>query len=208
MSGQNVTNILVCGIGGQGVMTASEILARAAISQGLDVKKTEVAGMAQRGGVVTSHIRFGPRVLSPSIPKGEADAIVGFEPSEAMRWAGHLRTGGVAMVNTARIEPPVVSIGLFAYPDDPVARMRAAGVTVYDFNAGDIAAGLGEMRLVNTIMLGAVADHLPFSPELVKEIIVARFRERKPQFVVLNEKAFESGRLAARKAGSVARVEA
>ncbi len=196
------TNILVCGIGGQGVMTASEVLAQCAVSQGLDVKKTEVAGMAQRGGVVTSHVRFGPKVLSPAIPDGEADVILGFEPAEAMRWTAHLKPGGIAMVNTQALKPPVVNLGLFPYPDDPVASMRRAGVTVYDFDAGAIARRLGEMRLVNTVLLGAIADHLPFEAALLKESIVARFRAHKPDLVTINETAFERGRAAAAEAAA------
>ncbi len=197
-----VTNILVCGIGGQGVMTASEILAQCAVSQGLDVKKTEVAGMAQRGGVVSSHVRFGPRVLSPAIPAGESDAILGFEPAEAMRWTAELRPGGVAMVNTHPLLPPVVTLGLFPYPDDPVGAMRRAGVNVRDVDAGAIARELGEVRLVNTVMLGAIADHLPFDAALLKETVVARFRARKPELVALNEAAFERGRAAAADAAA------
>ena len=114
-----ITNILVVGIGGQGVMTAAEMLARAALAQGFDVKKTEVAGMAQRGGVVSSHVRFGPKVYSPQIEPGEADLLIGFEAAEALRWLPHLRPTGVAMVNTLRIAPPVVSTGLYAYPAAP-----------------------------------------------------------------------------------------
>lgn len=197
MSDSTVTNILVSGIGGQGVMTASEILAQAALSLGLDVKKTEVAGMAQRGGVVTSHVRFGERVLSPAIPAGEADILLGFEPAEAMRWCGHLRKDGVAMVNSTRQKPPIVEIGLFDYPENPIQAIRDAGVRVYDFDAGAIARDLGEMKLVNTIMLGAIGDYLPFEADTLQEMIVARFRERKPQLVELNEKAFEAGRQAA-----------
>ena len=191
------TNILIAGIGGQGVMTASEVLAQAAMGLGLDVKKTEVAGMAQRGGVVTSHVRFGRRVLSPAIAAGEADILVGFEPAEAMRWCGHLRPEGVAMVNTLRLAPLVVVTGLYDYPVDPVAAMREAGVRVFDFDAGAIAKGLGEVRLINTVMLGAIADHLPFAPETLKKIIVERFRRKKPALAELNEKAFEAGRRAA-----------
>jgi len=205
MSHENaLTNILVVGIGGQGVMTASEILAMAAIEQGMDVKKTEVAGMAQRGGVVTSHVRFGQKVLSPAIPKGDADIIVGFEPAESMRWASHLKDGGVAMVNTFRIKPPVVNVGLFEYPDDPVAEMRASGIEVYDLDAGKIASELGEMRLVNTIMLGAISEHLPFDAQVLKNIIVERFRQKKPELAELNDKAFEAGRKAAAAAADAA----
>jgi indolepyruvate ferredoxin oxidoreductase beta subunit len=189
-----VTNILVSGIGGQGVMTAAEILSQTALAQGYDVKKTEVAGMAQRGGVVTSHVRFGPRVLSPAIPDGEADVLVGFEPAEALRWCRQLRPGGVAMVNRVRQEPPVVTLGLFEYPDDPVAQIRAQGIEVHAFDAGAIARELGNFRLVNTVMLGAISDYLPFSAEILKNAILDRFRARKPKLVEINEKAFEAGR--------------
>jgi indolepyruvate ferredoxin oxidoreductase beta subunit len=192
-----ITNILVCGIGGQGVMTAAEILAQTAISKGYDVKKSEVAGMAQRGGVVTSHVRFGKKVWSPVITPGTADILVGFEVAEGSRWADMLRPGGVAMVNTIRLTPPVVSIGLFKYPDDPVAQMRAAGVTVYDFDAGAIARDLGDLKLVNTVMLGAIADYLPFPAADLEEQIVGRFRARKPAMVEVNRQAFAQGRAAA-----------
>ena len=194
-----ITNILVCGTGGQGVMTAAEILAQAAISKGFDCKKSEVAGMAQRGGVVTSHVRFGRRVWSPVITPGTADILVAFEAAEGSRWADMLRPGGIAMVNTIRLIPPVVSMGLFKYPDDPVAQMRAAGVAVYDFDAGAIARELGDLKLVNTIMLGAIADFLPFPATELEEQIVGRFRERKPTMVEVNRRAFEAGRAAARE---------
>ena len=200
----NLTNIMVVGMGGQGVMTASEILAQAALALGYDVKKTEVAGMAQRGGVVASHLRFGDKVLSSAIGKGEADILVGFEPAEAFRWSPYLRAGGVAMVNTLRNTPPVVSMGLFRYPDDPIADMRKAGVRVFDFDAGAIAKDLGEMRLVNTIMLGAIADHLPFPADTLKAIIVDRFRARKPALADLNARAFDAGRTASAADASAA----
>ena len=193
------TNILVAGIGGQGVMTAAEILAQTALSLGFDVKKTEVAGMAQRGGVVTSHVRFGEKVNSPAIPDGEADLVIGFEPAEAARWLDQLKPGGVVLVNQARQEPPIVSIGLFDYPDDPVADIKERGVEVYAFDATEIAKNLGNVRLVNTVMLGASAAHLPFSEDILKEAIMARFRERKPQLVEINEQAFLAGQKAASK---------
>ncbi|MDR0716267.1 MAG: indolepyruvate oxidoreductase subunit beta [Azoarcus sp.] len=197
------TNILVVGIGGQGVMTASEILSEAAISQGFEVKKTEVAGMSQRGGVVSSHVRFGPRVLSPEIAPGEADILVGFEAAEAMRWSHYLRAkngkaGGVAMVNRLKLAPPIVSLGLFDYPDDPIAAVRGQGFEVHDFDAGAIARELGDLRLVNTIMLGAIADNLPFPAAMLKECIVTRFRARKPALAELNARAFELGKTAAK----------
>lgn len=112
-------------------MTATEILAEAAIAFGHDVKKTEVAGMAQRGGVVSSHLRFGPKVLSPQISPGTADVLLGFEAAEGMRWRHMLRPTGLALMNTGRLVPPVVDIGLYDYPDDPVAEVRAAGTRVF-----------------------------------------------------------------------------
>ncbi|MCW8827389.1 MAG: indolepyruvate oxidoreductase subunit beta [Gammaproteobacteria bacterium] len=197
MTAQNkndVTNILVVGIGGQGVMTAAEVLSQTALSQGYDVKKTEVAGMAQRGGVVTSHIRFGEKVLSPAIPEGEADILVGFEPAESLRWIHHLKPDGVAMVNLDEQEPPVVSLGLFDYPENPIDQIIASGVNVHAFAAGEIARDLGNFRLVNTVMLGAISSYLPFDAEILKNAILDRFRKLKPKLVDINEKAFDAGK--------------
>ncbi|MFA7269771.1 MAG: indolepyruvate oxidoreductase subunit beta [Sterolibacterium sp.] len=196
------TNILVCGIGGQGVMTATEILAEAAIAEGHDVKKTEVAGMSQRGGVVTSHLRFGPRVLSPQIAPGTAHLLLGFEAAEALRWMGYLCSGGLALVNEARLVPPVVELGLFAYPEDPLGSMRKAGIDTVSFDAASIAAGLGDLRLGNTVMLGAIADHLPFSAEVLLSCIVGRFAAKGEKLVEMNRKAFAAGRSAAAQSGS------
>ena len=193
-----ITNIMVAGTGGQGVMTASEILAQAAIANGYDVKKSEVAGMAQRGGVVTSHLRFGRRVLSPVIPSGEVDILVAFEVAEGLRWSSQLRPGGIALVNTLRLPPPVVTGGLYTYPEDPVGLLRATGVTVHAFDASAIARALGEIRLINTVMLGGIADHLPFPADDLKEQILSRFRARKPELAAVNEQAFEAGRAGAR----------
>ena len=190
------SNILVVGIGGQGVMTATEILAEAAIAQGHDVKKTEVAGMAQRGGVVSSHLRFGPKVLSPQITPGTAHVLLGFEAAEAMRWRHMLAPGGVALMNTARLTPPVVDLGLYDYPDDPVGAIRASGCSVVAFDALAIAQELGDMRLGNSVMLGAVADHLPFPPEVLLECILKRFARKGDKVVDQNRRAFAAGRAA------------
>lgn len=189
-----ITNILVVGIGGQGVMTAAEMLARTALNQGYDVKKTEVAGMAQRGGVVSSHVRFGPKVYSPQIDLGEADLLIGFEAAESLRWLPYLRPTGVAMVNTLRLPPPVVSVGLYDYPADPIADLVASGIAVHAFDAGAIAEALGNARLVNTIMLGAISDYLPFPAEILRTSIVEGFRAHKPKLAESNAKAFDAGR--------------
>ena len=193
----NTTNILVVGIGGQGVMTATEILSEAALSLGLDVKKTEVAGMAQRGGVVTSHLRFGHRVLSPQIAPGTADILLAFEPAEALRWAHYLKPGGEVLSNVTRLIPPVVNIGLHDYPEDPISEIRLRNIPVHDFDAGEIAKSLGELRLVNTIMLGAIADRLPFSASVLRERVLDRFARKGPKVVEINAVAFDRGREAA-----------
>jgi indolepyruvate ferredoxin oxidoreductase beta subunit len=195
-----VLNILVVGVGGQGVMTASEVLCETAILQGFDAKKTEMAGMSQRGGVVSSHVRFGPKIFSPEIACGEADILVAFETAEAMRWCHYLRPNGVAMVNRLHLEPPVVSLGLFPYPTHPVEEIRKHGIRIHDFDGSAIALELGDKRLVNTVMMGAISENLPFAPEVLKERIVERFRVRKPALAELNAQAFERGREAAREA--------
>ena len=193
----DITNILVVGTGGQGVMTATEILAEAAIALGHDVKKTEVAGMAQRGGVVSSHLRFGVKVLSPQITPGTADILLGFEAAEGMRWRHMLRANGVALINTGRLVPPVVDLGLFDYPDDPIGAVRAAGTRVFSFDASAIARDLGDLRLGNTVMLGAISDHLPFPAQVLEECILKRFAHKKPALIELNRQAFAAGRAAA-----------
>ncbi len=199
-SSSGITNILVVGIGGQGVMTATEILAEAAISLGHDVKKTEVAGMAQRGGVVSSHLRFGPRVLSPQISPGEAHILLGFEAAEGMRWRHMLTDAGLALMNTGQIAPPIVELGLFEYPPDPIAAMRGSGARVFAFDASAIALELGDLRLGNTVMLGAIADHLPFSAATLEQCVLRRFARKSEEVIERNRRAFVAGRLAAQRA--------
>ena len=195
-------NILVVGIGGQGVMTATEILAEAAIAMGHDAKKTEVAGMAQRGGVVSSHLRFGKKVLSPQITPGTADVLLGFESAETMRWQHMLCPNGITLMNTAKLVPPVVELGLFDYPDDPIAEIRQAGRQVVAFDASSIAQALGDIRLGNTVMLGAIADHLPFSAEVLLDCVLKRFERKGEKMVDLNRRAFAAGRTAVSEAES------
>ena len=199
----DITNILVVGTGGQGVMTATEILAEAAIAFGHDVKKTEVAGMAQRGGVVSSHLRFGAKVLSPQITPGTADVLLGFESAEAMRWQHMLKPGGITLMNTARLVPPVVELGLFDYPEDPIAEVKKGGNKVVAFDATTIALELGDIRLGNTVMLGAIADHLPFSADDLLACVLKRFQRKGEKLVELNRRAFAAGRAAVGAAEAV-----
>ena len=197
-----VTNILVVGTGGQGVMTATEILAEAAIALGHDVKKTEVAGMAQRGGVVSSHLRFGQRVLSPQITPGQADVLLAFEAAEGMRWQHMLKPGGLALINTGRLSPPVVDLGLFDYPEDPIGAVRATGMRTFSFDATAIAEAHGERRMGNSVMLGAIADHLPFSAEILEQCVLKRFARKGEETVEKNRRAFAAGRAASAHAAN------
>lgn len=189
-----VTNILLTGIGGQGVLTAAELLAATAVAEGFDVKKTEVAGMAQRGGVVTSHVRMGRKVLAPAIAPGEGDFLISFEVAEALRAAPMLRKGATIVVSDLVMKPPVVHQGLFPYPDDPVAELRRQGWAVRAIPARAIAERLGNVRLINTIMLGGLSDLLPFEGAILRSQVVDRFRVRKPALAELNAQAFDAGR--------------
>ena len=196
MENNKITNILVVGIGGQGVMTATEILAKSAIELGHDAKKTEVAGMAQRGGVVSSHLRFGNKVLSPQIAVGDADILLAFEAAEGLRWKHMLKANGVALLNTTKLSPPVVELGLFEYPDDPIAKSKDAGIKTISFDATSIAKEIGDIKLGNTVMLGAIADYLPFSAEVLLQEILQRFANKGEVVLEKNKTAFEKGRQA------------
>ncbi len=198
---QKTTNILVVGTGGQGVMTASEILAEAALSLGFDVKKTEVAGMAQRGGVVSSHVRFGQKVLSPQIEPGTADILLGFEAAEGLRWQHMLKPAATALINSGRLIPPVVTLGLFTYPDNPLAEMRAAGFCVAEIEASALANSLGNIRLGNSVMLGAISAYLPFPAEVLERCLLARFAHKSAEIINLNRQAFHLGKTAAQQVG-------
>lgn len=168
-------NILVVGIGGQGVMTASEVLARAALACGLDACKTEVAGMSQRGGVVSSQLRIGAQVLACEITPGQVDLLIALEAAEALRWSHWLAPTGWVVANTLRVEPPVVSAGLAHYPADPGQELQIPGRQARCVDAGALAAELGDARLANTVMLGAAADLLPLTAESLLEQVLERF---------------------------------
>jgi len=196
-------NIIVVGTGGQGVMTASEALAQTAVAAGYDVKKTEVAGMAQRGGSVSSHVRIGSEVFSPSIAPGQADLLLAMEPAEGLRYFAYLKPGGAAFVNLAAVVPPVVSAGVASYPDNPVGTMQTANPSVQGIDAAAVGQRLGEPRLANMVMLGAASAELPLEAALLAKTATARFKGRGGELVDLNLRAFEAGQaLASAPAGT------
>ncbi len=182
-----VTNVFICGVGGQGILLASEILSEVALRKGMDVKKSEVHGMAQRGGSVVSHVRFGPEVHSPVIADGEADLLVSFEKLEALRWLHSLTANGELVVNTQEITPS----GLDEYPEDVDAELEARIPGRHAIDALSLAKEAGDIRAVNTVMLGAFSSFLPFTEAEWKAAIERRV---PPKTVEVNLKAFELGR--------------
>ncbi len=187
----NVTNVLIVGVGGQGVLLASEVLSETAMKAGLDVKKSEVHGMSQRGGVVSSHVKFGPKVHSPIIPYGEADILISFEQAEALRAADWLRKDGLVATSMTRLVPPIATSGKVKYPGDPIAELKNRVKKVIALDADKIALELGNPRLVNILLLGVVSGTLKFDAELWESVIKVRVKKR---FVELNLKAFARGR--------------
>ncbi|MFZ2958341.1 MAG: indolepyruvate oxidoreductase subunit beta [Candidatus Ozemobacteraceae bacterium] len=184
-------NILLCGVGGQGTLLASNILAETAMRAGFDVKKSEVHGMAQRGGSVVSHVRFGPVVQSPLIRKGECDLLLSFEELEALRWSEFLRPNGMVLMNTQRILPMTVSSGDSAYPDAIADRLKKLPAEVYAVDALGKARDLGNAKCVNVVLLGLMAKKLPILPrEKWEEVLEARIPAK---LLELNRKAFEAG---------------
>ncbi len=188
-----ITNVLIVGVGGQGVVLASNILCEIALQAGLDVKKSEIHGMSQRGGVVSSHVRFGPKVYSPLVAQGTADAVLGFEASEALRWAHEVKDGGVLIASTQKIKPPSGGGKKAAvYPENAIddAKSVCAG-RIVSIEAEKIALELGNPRITSTGLLGALANGADIDPDIWKEAI------RKmvpPKTVDLNLEAFDRGR--------------
>ncbi|MBN2333873.1 MAG: indolepyruvate oxidoreductase subunit beta [Deltaproteobacteria bacterium] len=184
------TNILLAGVGGQGVLLASQILTSVAIAAGLDVKQSEVHGMSQRGGSVTSHVRFGERVYSPTIDDGKADVVLGFERLEALRNAHCVAPGGIIIYNTMRINPSTVASGVAEYPEGIEAGIEAYAKKVYAVDGLGLALQAGNARSANTVMVGAISRFLPLSEDLwaqqIRKILPAKL-------VDLNLKAFELG---------------
>ncbi|MGB9619080.1 MAG: indolepyruvate oxidoreductase subunit beta [Armatimonadota bacterium] len=186
-------NISVVGVGGQGTLLAGEILCNVALLAGKDVKKSEVHGMAQRGGSVVSQVRIGERVYSPLIPVGQTDILVSFEKLEALRFAHFLAPDGIAMVNDQEIRPVTVSSGQAEWPPDLDGRLRAAFPRLEMIPALEIASSLGSVRVVNVVMIGALSRHLGIDDQIWRRSITDLV---KPQFLEMNLKAFEAGKAA------------
>ena len=184
-------NIMIVGVGGQGSLLASKLLGRLLLTRGYDIKVSEVHGMSQRGGSVVTYVRFGDKVYSPIIDKGEADFIVSFELLEAARWTEYLKKGGKIVANTQKINPMPVITGAMEYPSDLEGKIRAAGMDLDAFDALQLAEEAGSAKAVNIALMGRLSKYFDFSEEewmkAIEESVPAKFLE-------LNKKAFALGR--------------
>ncbi len=188
-----ILNISLVGVGGQGILLAGEILCRVAVSLGKDVKKSEVHGMAQRGGSVVGQVRIGERVPSPLIATGASDVLVSFEKVEALRFAHELRPGGLAVVNEQEIRPVSVTTGQSVWPADLDGKLRATFPRLDLVPALEIATHLGNVRVVNVVMIGALSRHLALGEQAWRDAIAALV---PPKVRQVNLDAFEAGRSA------------
>jgi indolepyruvate ferredoxin oxidoreductase, beta subunit len=188
-------NILIAGVGGQGVVLAGDILADVALAAGMDVKKTDTLGMAQRGGGVVTHLRMGPEVASPLIGESEADMLISFEKLEAARWASYLRVGATVIINDLALPPLGVSRGEDSYPaDDEISHIFSHRNTEAMFIDGSHHAGdLGNPKVLNVLMLGSLSMLMPFDPGMWENAIKLHLPEKlRP----VNLAAFSRGRRA------------
>lgn len=188
-----VRNLLLTGVGGQGIITASTVLSQACRLAGWSVKKSEVHGMSQRGGSVDSHVRFSSdeQIASPLIPEGEADVMVAFEPLEGLRQIRQTSPDAAVLVEKRRIVPVTVNLKGFSYPEDVFERLLASGREVTLLDAADRAAQLGEPRAGNSVLLGALSTRIEVPDDAWEGAFEAVLR---PDTVAINLQAFEAGR--------------
>jgi indolepyruvate ferredoxin oxidoreductase, beta subunit len=187
---KEVKSILFIGVGGQGTILASKILSEGLLRHGYDVKMSEVHGMAQRGGSVTTQVRFGEKVYSPLIEKGKADVIVAFEKSEALRAVSYLKEGGHLVVNDYEIHPVPVLIGAEKYPEGVNEALAAEVPNTVIVNAAEIAKELGNIKAQNVVLLGALLKALNLE-EINWEDVVTSLVPQKA--IELNKKALKAG---------------
>jgi indolepyruvate ferredoxin oxidoreductase beta subunit len=203
---KETVNFLLCGVGGQGTILASDVLVNVGLAAGYQAKQAEVHGMSQRGGSVTSHVRWGKTIHSPLIGFGEADVLLAFEKLEALRNINCLHPEALALINAISIKPLTVISGDQAYPSDEALRKAFTQVTshVAYVNGEEIAGSLGNLRVANVVLLGALSVLLQRSaltgPELTVETWLKVITERvPPKHIELNREAFQAGQEAVKK---------
>ncbi|QXM06324.1 indolepyruvate oxidoreductase subunit beta [Crassaminicella indica] len=186
---KEVKNILLVGVGGQGIILASKILSQGLISAGYDVKMSEVHGMAQRGGSVTTQVRFGKKVYSPIIGKGQADIVVSFEKMETLRWLDHLKKNGKIVVNDYEIPSAPILVGDAKYPQNLIDILKEKADTTV-FKAAEIAKELGNIKTMNVVMLGALTKAMGLTDVDWETIVRSNVKEK---FVDMNINALRKG---------------
>ncbi|WP_295153677.1 indolepyruvate oxidoreductase subunit beta [uncultured Ruminococcus sp.] len=184
-------SVMIVGVGGQGSLLASRILGNVLLSQGFDVKVSEVHGMSQRGGSVVTYVKYGDKVYSPVVEKGEADIIISFEQLEAARYVQYLKKGGHIVTSTQQIDPMPVINGTAVYPDDIIGKLKAQGISVVDVDALTLAEQAGTAKASNVVLMGVVSKKMDFDESVwqqaLENCVPAKFLE-------LNKKAFALGR--------------
>lgn len=187
-------NIMIVGVGGQGSLLASKLLGHLLLSQGYDVKVSEVHGMSQRGGSVVTYVRYGDKVYSPVIDKGQADFIVSFEALEAARWLPYLKKDGQIVTNTQQIDPMPVITGACEYPENIIEKLKATGAKVDALDCLSLATKAGSSKAVNIVLLGRLSHYF----DLPEDAWLKSLEENVPQkFLEMNKKAFELGKMQA-----------
>lgn len=184
-------NIMIVGVGGQGSLLASKMLGHLLLTEGYDVKVSEVHGMSQRGGSVVTYVRYGERVYSPIIDKGEADFIISFEKLEAARWMSYLKKGGKIITSTQQIDPMPVITGAMSYPENLIEKMSAAGADVDAIDALTLAKEAGSPKAVNIVLMGRLSRYFDFPEEVWQEALNSCVPAK---YLELNKKAFALGR--------------
>ena len=182
-------NIMVVGVGGQGTLLTSRIIGKTALMAGLDVKLSEVHGMAQRGGSVVTFVRYGERVFEPVVEEGEVDVLISFERLEAARYAHFLKKDGILIVNDCRIDPMTVVIGAKAYPEGIIEKLSAEH-KLFSIDGGKVARELGNSKVLNSAVLGLAAKHIGFTEEEWLQVLRATV---PPKTVDINVAAFRRG---------------
>ena len=186
-----VRSVLLVGVGGQGIIRASDILSAVMMSAGFDVKKSEVHGMAQRGGCVSSHVRFGSKVYSPLAKKGDVDVLVSFEKLETLRYLEYLKADGKVIINDEEVYPPSVNLGESLYPVDAVDFVKEHFKDVKVVDAPGMALRSGDRRMANTVILGVLSSYLDIDPGVWEDVLRKSF---PPKVRVGNRDAFRLGR--------------
>jgi indolepyruvate ferredoxin oxidoreductase beta subunit len=191
--GKEVKSILLAGVGGQGILRASDIMCMAFMEAGLDVKKSEVHGMAQRGGCVTSHVRYGHKVYSPLAQLGSIDLLVSFEKMESLRYLNYLTKDATIIVTTDEIYPPAVNMGDAPYPEDIISVLKKNFKLVKEIDATDLAKKAGNVKAANVVLLGVVSGYLDIKQPVWESVIEKSFPEK---LVKVNLASFQMGRSA------------